>query len=121
MNKKKLKFSSNENNVFKSSYISRRFKRHKRKSASFFDVFNDENDKSSLLLKKFQSSAKNVDFRQNDFINAESNFNEFVKNQNEIKNVIDKYVQNTQLDENYDSINENKKSIKINVSNFDKL
>ena len=64
---------------------------------------------------------KNVDFRRNDFINAKSNFNEFVKDQDEIEDIIDKYVQSTQFDKNYDLIDENEKSIRINVSNFDKL
>ena len=110
-----------ESDAFEPFYISRRFKKHKRKSASFFDIFNDENDKSSSSFKEFQFSMKNVDFRQNDFINAKPNFNEFVKNQDEIENVIDKYVQNTQFDKNYDSIDKNEELIKANVSNFDKL
>ena len=121
MNKKKLESSYRENNAFESFYISRWFKKRKKKSVSSFDVFNNENDKLFSSLKKSQFSVKNVDFRRNDLINAKPNFNESVKNQDEVENVIDKYIQSTQFDENYDSINENEESIKANVSNFDKL
>ena len=121
MNKKKFEFLYRKSDAFESFYILRRFKKRKKKFASSFDVFNNKNNKFFSSFKEFQSSAKNVNFRQNDFINAKSNFNEFIKNQDEIENIIDKYVQSTQFDENYDSINKNEKSIKANVLNFNKL
>ena len=52
---------------------------------------------------------------------ARPNFKEFIKDQNQIENVIDKYVISIQFDDDYDQIDENEKSIKIEIFDFDKL
>ena len=103
------------------SFILHRFKRFKTKSISHIDISSDENDKFSSSLNEFQSSTKNIDFRRNDPIIAKSNLKELVRDQNQIENIIDKYVINIQLDNNYDQIDENKKLIKVEILDFDKL
>ena len=64
---------------------------------------------------------KNIDFYRNDLIIARPNFKKFIKDQNQIENFIDKYVINIQLDDDYNQIGENEKSIKIKILDFDKL
>ena len=44
---------------------------------------------------------KNIDFCQDDSIIARPNLKKFVKDQNQIENVIDKYVINIQFDDDY--------------------
>ena len=88
---------------------------------SHIDISNDENEFFFSSFNEFQSSAKNVDLRCNDSIIARSNFKKFIKDRNQIENVIDKYIISTQFDDNYNQINENKKLIKIETSDFDKL
>ena len=102
-------------------FVSHRFKRFKTKSISHIDISNDENNKFFSLFNEFQSSAKNVDFRRNDSIIARSNPKELVKDQNQIENIIDKYIINIQLDDDYNQIDKNEKSIKIEIFDFDKL
>ena len=65
--------------------------------------------------------STSYNFCQNDSIIIKSNFKKLVKDQNQIENVIDKYVINTQFNNDYDQINKNKKSIKIKIFDFDKL
>ena len=101
--------------------VSRRFKKFKTKSILSINISSDEIDKLSLSLNEYQSSTKNVDFCRNDSIIAKSNFKKLVKDQNQNKNVIDKYVINIQLDNDYNKIDENEKSIKIEILDFNKL
>ena len=87
----------------------------------YIDILSNENDKASLSFDEFQFPIKNVNFYRNDSIIAKSNFKKLVKDQNQIENVIDKYIINIQLDDNYNQIDENKKLIKIEIFDFDKL
>ena len=73
------------------------------------------------MLNEFQSSTKNIDFRRNDSIIARPNLKKFIKDQDQIGNIIDKYVISIQLNNDYDQIDENEKSIKVEIIDFDKL
>ena len=101
MNKKKFKFSSNNSNEFIFSFISHRFKRFKTKSASHINILSDKNDKFFSSFNEFQFSMKNIDLCRNDLIIAGSNLKKLVRNQNQIENVIDKYVINIQFNNDY--------------------
>ena len=74
---------------FSASY---QFKKFKTKSTPYIDILNDKNDKFFSSFNEFQSPANNVNFYQNDSIIVESNLKKFVKNQNQIENIIDKYI-----------------------------
>ena len=102
-------------------FTSHRFKRFKTKSTSHIDILNDENDKFSSSFNKFQFSARNIDSRRNDSIIARPNFKKLVRDQNRIEDVIDQYVISIQLNNDYNQIDENEKSIKIEIFDFDKL
>ena len=121
MSKKKLESSSNNSNEFVFFSVSRRFKRFKIKSISHIDISNDKNDKLFSSFNESQSSTKNVDSCQNDSIIAKSNLKKFVKNQNQIENNIDKYIISIHFDDDYNQIDENEKSIKVEILDFDKL
>ena len=111
----------NDSDEFMSFFVLHRFKRFKTKLISYIDISSDENNKFSSSFNESQFSAKNVNFRRNDSIIVRSNFKKFIKDQNQIENIIDKYVISIQLDNDYNQIDENEKSIKIKIFDFDKL
>ena len=85
---------SNDSDEFMFFSALRQFKKFKTKSTSHIDISSDENNKSTSSFNEFQFSTKNIDFRQEDSIIARSNLKKLIKNQNQIENVIDKYIIN---------------------------
>ena len=112
---------SNDSNEFVFFSALHRFNKFKTKSTLHINLSNDENDKSFSSFNEFQFSTKNVDFYRNDSIIAKSNLKKLIKNQDQIENIIDKYVINIQFNDDYDQIDENEKSIKIEILDFNKL
>ena len=112
---------SNDSEEFVFFFTLYRFKKFKIESISYINISNDENNKFFSSFNEFQSSAKNVNFCQNDSIIARSDLKELIRNQNQIENVIDKYVINIQFNDDYDQIDKNEKLIKIEILDFDKL
>ena len=92
MSKKKFEFSSNDSDEFVFFSALHQFKKFKAKSILHIDISSDENNKSSSSFNEFQFSVKNVNSRRNNSIIVKSNLKKLVKNQNQIENIIDKYV-----------------------------
>ena len=74
-----------------------------------------------MKMTSFFHRSTSFDFRRNDSIIAESNLKKLIRNQNQIENIIDKDIINIQLDNDYNQIDKNEKSIKIEIFDFNKL
>ena len=111
--------NNNDEFVFLSAL--HQFKKFKIKSISHINISNEENNKFSLSFNEFQFLTKNVDFCRNDLTIARPTFKKFIKDQNQIEDVINDYVISIQFDDDYNQIDKNEKLIKIEIFDFDKL